>query len=168
MCISMPGEVHHGQMEVLIPGSKTSVLRRWECCGALKKEVIEERLSNGTEVKSPMTLRGRRWTSKNNLRSGNDRTNPSVLSVDHGHIIRRHAQKGSPPVKPSFRIPQNDPNQKILVQIQQTAVQSQRSLNISRQQTSAKERERRILQLTIDEINSIGKDVNMYKGVGKM
>ena len=64
MCISMPGEVHHGQMEVLIPGSKTSVPRRWECCGALKKEVIKERLSDGTEVKSPMTLRGRRWTSK--------------------------------------------------------------------------------------------------------
>ncbi|KAF9786676.1 Prefoldin [Thelephora terrestris] len=62
----------------------------------------------------------------------------------------------------------DDTLRKILVQIQQTAVQSQRSLNISRQQTTTKERERRILQLTIDEISSIGKDVNMYKGVGKM
>lgn len=57
---------------------------------------------------------------------------------------------------------------KILVQIQQTAVQSQRALNVSRQQTAAKDRERRILQLTINEITSLEKDVNMYKGVGKM
>ncbi|OBZ78637.1 putative prefoldin subunit 1 [Grifola frondosa] len=57
---------------------------------------------------------------------------------------------------------------KILVQIQQTVVQSQRALNISRQQVAAKERERRILQLTIEEISSLQSDVNLYKGVGKM
>ncbi|KAI0800777.1 Prefoldin [Fomes fomentarius] len=57
---------------------------------------------------------------------------------------------------------------KILVQIQQTAVQSQRALNVSKQQISAKERERRILQLTIEEITSLQGDVNLYKGVGKM
>ncbi|KAJ7492234.1 Prefoldin [Mycena latifolia] len=57
---------------------------------------------------------------------------------------------------------------KILVQIQQTAVQSQRALNLSVQQTAAKDRERRILQLTIDEISGIEGDVNLYKGVGKM
>jgi len=62
----------------------------------------------------------------------------------------------------------DDTLRKILVQIQQTAIQSQRALNISRQQTAAKDRERRILQLTIDEINSMDKNVNMYKGVGKM
>jgi len=62
----------------------------------------------------------------------------------------------------------DDTLRKILIQIQQTAIQSQRSLNVSRQQTIAKERERRILQLTIDEINSIREDVNTYKGVGKM
>lgn len=56
----------------------------------------------------------------------------------------------------------------ILVQIQQTAVQSQRALNVSRQQTATKERERRILQLTIEEITSLEGDVNLYKGVGKM
>jgi prefoldin subunit 1 len=55
-----------------------------------------------------------------------------------------------------------------LVQIQQTAVQSQRALNISRQQLAAKERERRILQLTVEEIKPLDKDVNLYKGVGKM
>lgn len=56
----------------------------------------------------------------------------------------------------------------ILMQIQQTAVQSQRALSIAVQQTSVKERERRILQLTIDEIGQIQGDVNLYKGVGKM
>ncbi|OCH88754.1 Prefoldin [Obba rivulosa] len=62
----------------------------------------------------------------------------------------------------------DDTLRKILVQIQQTAVQSQRALNISRQQIAAKERERRILQLTIEEITSLEGDVNLYKGVGKM
>ncbi|KAG6884666.1 hypothetical protein C0993_009155 [Termitomyces sp. T159_Od127] len=57
---------------------------------------------------------------------------------------------------------------KILVQIQQTAVQSQRALQITQQQTATKDRERRILQLTIDEISGIEEDVNLYKGVGKM
>ncbi|EKM84220.1 hypothetical protein AGABI1DRAFT_110782 [Agaricus bisporus var. burnettii JB137-S8] len=62
----------------------------------------------------------------------------------------------------------DDTLRKILVQIQQTAVQSQRALNISVQQTAAKERERKILQLTIKEISSMGEDVHLYKGVGKM
>ncbi|KAI6153995.1 Prefoldin [Pisolithus tinctorius] len=57
---------------------------------------------------------------------------------------------------------------KILIQIQQSAVQSQRSLNLTKQQCTAKERERRIVQLTISEISSVGHDVNLYKGVGKM
>ena len=54
------------------------------------------------------------------------------------------------------------------MQIQQTAAQSQRALNASLQQSSAKDRERRILQLTIDEISQIKGDVKLYKGVGKM
>ena len=53
------------------------------------------------------------------------------------------------------------------MQIQQTAVQSQRALNVARQQLAVKERERRILQLTIEEITSLKGDVNLYKGVGK-
>ncbi|KAK7686622.1 hypothetical protein QCA50_010222 [Cerrena zonata] len=62
----------------------------------------------------------------------------------------------------------DDTLRKILVQIQQTAVQSQRNLNIAKTQIQGKERERRILQLTIEEINSLNEDVNVYKGVGKM
>ena len=54
------------------------------------------------------------------------------------------------------------------MQIQQTAAQSQRALNASLQQSSAKDRERRILQLTIDEISQMKGDVKLYKGVGKM
>ncbi|KAJ3750963.1 Prefoldin [Lentinula detonsa] len=57
---------------------------------------------------------------------------------------------------------------KILVQIQQTAIQSQRAHTLTTQQTSVKERERRILQLTIEEIGAIKQDVNLYKGVGKI
>ncbi|TFY58248.1 hypothetical protein EVG20_g8226 [Dentipellis fragilis] len=62
----------------------------------------------------------------------------------------------------------DDTLRKILVQIQQTAVQSQRALGVTRQQISSKDRERRILQLTINEISEMEPDVNMYKGVGKM
>ncbi|KAI0323070.1 Prefoldin [Amylostereum chailletii] len=62
----------------------------------------------------------------------------------------------------------DDTLRKILIQIQQTAVQSQRSLGVTRQQTASKERERRILQLTINEISHMEPDVNVYKGVGKM
>ena len=56
----------------------------------------------------------------------------------------------------------------ILVQIQQTAIQSQRALTVSKQQIAAKDRERRILQLTIEEIKSLDENVNLYKAVGKM
>lgn len=56
----------------------------------------------------------------------------------------------------------------ILIQIQQTAIQSQRALGINKQQIAAKDRERRILQLTIEEIKDLEEDVNLYKGVGKM
>ncbi|TFK26773.1 Prefoldin [Coprinopsis marcescibilis] len=62
----------------------------------------------------------------------------------------------------------DDTLRKILIQIQQTAIQSRRALDLSVQQTSVKERERRILQLTINEIAQIPGDVNTYKGVGKM
>ena len=47
-------------------------------------------------------------------------------------------------------------------------VQSQRALNASLQQSASKDRERRILQLTIDEISQMKGDVKLYKGIGKM
>lgn len=54
------------------------------------------------------------------------------------------------------------------MQIQQTAVQSQRTLAVTRQQVANKERERRILQLTMSEIGQTEDGVNVYRGVGKM
>ena len=53
-------------------------------------------------------------------------------------------------------------------QIQQTAINSQRALSVTKSTQAVKERERRILQLTINEVDSLDKDVNLYKGVGKM
>ncbi|KAF8314351.1 Prefoldin [Cantharellus anzutake] len=59
---------------------------------------------------------------------------------------------------------------RILAQIQQTAQQSSRNLSLSRAQIAQKEKERRILQLTMEEINLLPRndDVKLYKGVGKM
>ncbi|PAV22710.1 Prefoldin [Pyrrhoderma noxium] len=57
---------------------------------------------------------------------------------------------------------------KILNQIQQTAINSQRALSVTKSTQAVKERERRILQLTINEVDSLDKGVNLYKGVGKM
>ncbi|KAF8323966.1 hypothetical protein DL93DRAFT_2104364 [Clavulina sp. PMI_390] len=59
---------------------------------------------------------------------------------------------------------------KILAQIQATAHMAQRNLSMSQAQKQQKEKDRRILQLTIAEINEMPKseDIQMYKGVGKM
>ncbi|KIY52664.1 Prefoldin [Fistulina hepatica ATCC 64428] len=62
----------------------------------------------------------------------------------------------------------DDTLRKILIQIQQTAVQSQRALTACQQQTAAKQREKRILEITIQEISSLEPGINLYKGVGKM
>ncbi|CAG8657660.1 12043_t:CDS:2, partial [Acaulospora colombiana] len=56
----------------------------------------------------------------------------------------------------------------ILHQIQQSAVTANRNLNLTKAQIASKERERRILQLTIKEVSSLESDVNVYRGVGKM
>jgi len=87
----------------------------------------------------------------------------------HGHTARWNAAQGhsSRYILGDLHSTQ-DTCYQILVQIQQTAVQSQRALNISTQQISSKERERKILQLTIKEISTMGQDVHLYKGVGKM
>jgi prefoldin subunit 1 len=54
------------------------------------------------------------------------------------------------------------------MQIQNTVVQSQRSLGVIKAQATSKERERKIIQLTQRELQDMGDDVNVYKGVGKM
>ncbi|VDB91600.1 unnamed protein product [Peniophora sp. CBMAI 1063] len=62
----------------------------------------------------------------------------------------------------------DDTLRKILVQIQTTAANAHKNLGATKQQIAVKERERRILQLTIEEITGLEPDVNLYKGVGKM
>ncbi|KAG9123032.1 hypothetical protein FRC07_000334 [Ceratobasidium sp. 392] len=59
---------------------------------------------------------------------------------------------------------------KILLQIQQTVNDSSRAISATKTQTSSKERDRRVIQLTYKEISEIPKDAgaNFYRGVGKM
>lgn len=92
---------------------------------------------------------------------------PITLAPRNVTVTGRYFAQGKIPAFFLIFTDKNSPL-KILLQIQQTAVQSQRALSVTRGQASAKERERRILQLTIDEIRSIEGNVNMYKGVGKM
>jgi len=58
----------------------------------------------------------------------------------------------------------------ILAQIQATAQISQRNLAVTKSQIQQKEKDRRILQLTIAEIGELprSEDIKLYKGVGKM
>ncbi|KAG9078205.1 hypothetical protein FS749_009828 [Ceratobasidium sp. UAMH 11750] len=59
---------------------------------------------------------------------------------------------------------------KILIQIQQTVNDSSRAVSSTKAQTSSKERDRRVIQLTYKEISDIPTDtgVKFYRGVGKM
>lgn len=58
----------------------------------------------------------------------------------------------------------------ILAQIQATAQMSQRNLAVTKAQIQQKEKDRRILQLTIAEIGELprSEDIKLYKGIGKM
>ncbi|KIY65967.1 Prefoldin [Cylindrobasidium torrendii FP15055 ss-10] len=62
----------------------------------------------------------------------------------------------------------DDTLKKILFQIQASAVQAQKDFQLSQQQISVKDRERKKLELTLKELGAMEGDVNMYKGVGKM
>ncbi|KAG8811605.1 hypothetical protein FRC17_002383 [Serendipita sp. 399] len=61
-----------------------------------------------------------------------------------------------------------------LRKIQQAAVNANRNLTLTKAQLSSKERERRIVQLTLNEVSALGgsaggeEDVKLYKGLGKM
>ncbi|WWC95658.1 hypothetical protein V866_002523 [Kwoniella sp. B9012] len=62
----------------------------------------------------------------------------------------------------------DDTLRKILTQIQQQAIQSQKQLSIVRAQIQSKEKEKKILSLTVRELDTVPRDGVMYKGVGKM
>jgi len=56
----------------------------------------------------------------------------------------------------------------ILDQIQTQAVTSQRAHSVVRAQIQSKEKEKKILQLTMRELSVVGAEGRMYRGVGKM
>ncbi|EIW71349.1 prefoldin subunit 1 [Tremella mesenterica] len=62
----------------------------------------------------------------------------------------------------------DDTLRKILEQIHSQAINSQRNLSVARAQIQSKEKERRILQLTMKELATVPEPSKMYKGVGKM
>jgi hypothetical protein len=109
-----------------------------------------------------------RLEQNSELRSRVQRSGSGSFSAPkHGHTLGRNFAKGLY-VLAFVTVQSAETQHQILDQIQTTAVQSQRALSVARQQTTVKERERRILQLTIDEIDHMESDVNLYKGVGKM
>ncbi|KAL7419224.1 hypothetical protein Q5752_006061 [Cryptotrichosporon argae] len=63
----------------------------------------------------------------------------------------------------------DDTLRKILQQIQTQAITSQRALSGVRAQVGSKEKERKILQLTMRELEGVPQgEGTMYRGVGKM
>ncbi|WWC73856.1 uncharacterized protein I206_107828 [Kwoniella pini CBS 10737] len=63
----------------------------------------------------------------------------------------------------------DDTLRKILTQIQQQAILSQKQLSLVKAQIQSKEKEKKILTLTVRELNYIPKEhEGLYKGVGKM
>ncbi|KAF2740008.1 Prefoldin [Polyplosphaeria fusca] len=62
----------------------------------------------------------------------------------------------------------NEALQKIVQEIGQKKAFAEQQLVIVKQQTTAKNREGRMLQLTASEVESLPKDIKVYEGVGKM
>nr|ODN80101.1 prefoldin subunit 1 [Cryptococcus depauperatus CBS 7841] len=62
----------------------------------------------------------------------------------------------------------DDALKKILLQIQTQAISAQKQLSAVRTQITSKEKERRILALTVKELGNVKGDSTIYKGVGKM
>ncbi|KAF2094545.1 Prefoldin [Rhizodiscina lignyota] len=62
----------------------------------------------------------------------------------------------------------NEALQKLLLELEQSAAQSQQQISAVKQQIALKGRESRMLQLTKGEVESLPKDTKVYEGVGKM
>ncbi|KAF8433816.1 Prefoldin [Terfezia claveryi] len=62
----------------------------------------------------------------------------------------------------------NEALQKLLQEIEARATLSQQQLQVVRGQVAGKQRDMRLNQLTITELDSLPKDTNVYEGVGKM
>ncbi|ROV91835.1 hypothetical protein VSDG_06523 [Cytospora chrysosperma] len=62
----------------------------------------------------------------------------------------------------------NEALQKLLREIEINAAKSQQEIGLVRSQLAAKQREKRLAQLTSSEITSLAPDTPIYEGVGKM
>ncbi|KAF2234621.1 Prefoldin [Viridothelium virens] len=62
----------------------------------------------------------------------------------------------------------NEALQKLLQEIEQKAAQSQQQINVVKAQIASKNRDSRMVQLTLNEVDSLPDKTNVYEGVGKM
>ncbi|KKA30531.1 hypothetical protein TD95_003363 [Thielaviopsis punctulata] len=58
--------------------------------------------------------------------------------------------------------------EKLVREIEHQAVQAQQQIGISQSQVASKQREMRLLSLTMNEVSSLPKDAPVYEGLGKM
>ncbi|CAK7198093.1 hypothetical protein SEUCBS139899_000751 [Sporothrix eucalyptigena] len=62
----------------------------------------------------------------------------------------------------------NEALQKLVREIETQAIQAQQQITIARSQAAGKQREMRLAQLTLKELESLPTDTGVYEGVGKM
>lgn len=58
--------------------------------------------------------------------------------------------------------------QQLVQEIETQALQAQQQIGLARSQMTAKQREQRLVKLTLSEMASLPDDANVYEGVGKM
>ena len=58
--------------------------------------------------------------------------------------------------------------EQLVQEIEAQAVQAQREINVVTSAISVKQRDARLLELTVSEVNSLPDGTNIYEGVGKM
>ncbi|KAK5989057.1 Prefoldin subunit 1 [Cladobotryum mycophilum] len=62
----------------------------------------------------------------------------------------------------------NEALQKLVREIETQAVAAQQQIGLARSQITAKQREQRLVRLTLGEMDTLPKDAVVYEGVGKM
>ncbi|KAF4447658.1 prefoldin subunit 1 [Fusarium albosuccineum] len=62
----------------------------------------------------------------------------------------------------------NEALQKLVHEIESQAVAAQQQIGLARTQMTAKQREQRLVKLTLSEMASLPQDAVVYEGVGKM
>ncbi|KAI9819945.1 MAG: hypothetical protein M1827_006515 [Pycnora praestabilis] len=62
----------------------------------------------------------------------------------------------------------NEALQKLVQEIETRAVLAQQQINVVKTQIAAKQRDVRLLQLTLGEVDSLPKQTKVYEGIGKI